>query len=94
MGDTAYKISVMQAYERGEKIECCGNSEGIWWEATDIVWNWAHCNYRVIPKPKIPVVCWAEVNDNNQIITLFPSPFMAVGPCRSRLIKLREVADE
>ena len=50
MKTTKEMIEVMQAYERGEKIECI-NALGEWKEDKP-VWDWFHYDYRVKPKKK------------------------------------------
>ena len=55
------KIAVMQAAERGEKIETIAAHTEKWEfvETRYIAWDWAHRDYRVIPKPiDIVVVAW------------------------------------
>ena len=44
-------IDVMQAYERGERIECL-NEFGEWESYGTPTWDWFHKDYRVKPKPK------------------------------------------
>ena len=44
-------IEVMQAYERGEKIECF-NDEEQWRDVNNPIWDWLHNDYRVKPKTK------------------------------------------
>ena len=46
------KIEVMQAYERGEQIECF--DDGAWKYVKNPVWDWLHNNYRVKQKKYVP----------------------------------------
>lgn len=52
---TAGKIAVMQAHERGEKIECkLRNGALIGWfsaDAGELVWDWKNVDYRIAPPP-------------------------------------------
>ena len=48
MKTTKEMIEVMQAYDRGEQIECI-NALGEWKEDKP-VWDWFHYDYRVKPK--------------------------------------------
>ena len=49
MKTTKEMIDVMQAYERGEKIQLL-NRCGIWVDIDMPEWSWARCDYRVKPK--------------------------------------------
>ena len=51
MKTTKEMIDVMQAYERGERIECL-NEFGEWESYGTPTWDWFHKDYRVKPKPK------------------------------------------
>lgn len=55
MSTTAEKIEVMQAFERGEAIEC---SQGFGWEGpvTYPIWDWSRIDYRLKPIPKPDIV--------------------------------------
>lgn len=48
MKTTKEMIEVMQAYERGEQIECF--NDRTWKCVKNPVWDWLHTNYRVKPK--------------------------------------------
>lgn len=48
MKTTKEMIEVMQAYERGEQIECL--DDGTWKCVKNPVWDWLHTNYRVKSK--------------------------------------------
>lgn len=48
---TAEKIAVMQAFERGEKVECREFRDEGWFVSDDPTWEWGSCEYRVAPKP-------------------------------------------
>ena len=52
MSTLAEKIAVMQAFERGEKIEVTGH--GYEWSTSTVpVLNWSDCDYRIAkPEPK------------------------------------------
>lgn len=41
-------IEVMQAYERGERIECFNDEQ--WKDVNNPIWDWLHNDYRVKPK--------------------------------------------
>jgi len=47
----AEKIAVMQAAERGEKIECRFLWEESWQSVPTPMWNWDKLDYRVVKKP-------------------------------------------
>ena len=47
MKTTKEMIEVMQAYDRGEKIECFNDEE--WKYVKNPVWDWLHNDYRVKP---------------------------------------------
>ena len=46
------KIEVMQAFERGEEIECNSLYNPKWTSATAPAWGWNDFCYRIKPKPK------------------------------------------
>ena len=46
------KIEVMQAFERGEEIECNSLYNPKWTSTTSPAWNWNDFCYRVKPRPK------------------------------------------
>ena len=48
MKTTKEMIEVMQAYDRGEQIECFNDEE--WKYVKNPVWDWLRNNYRVKPK--------------------------------------------
>ena len=50
MKTTKEMIEVMQAYDRGEQIECFNDEE--WKYVENPVWDWLNNNYRVKPKKK------------------------------------------
>ena len=52
MKTTKEMIEVMQAYERGEQIECF--NDGAWKYVKNPVWDWLHNNYRVKQKKYVP----------------------------------------
>ena len=49
MKTTKEKIEVMQAYDRGEKIEFM-DCRREWKDVYEPIWDWVHCDYRVKPK--------------------------------------------
>lgn len=51
--DTDYKISVMQAYKDGKRIEYTSGSYWVeWMLPQEPTWNWVECDYRVKEEPK------------------------------------------
>lgn len=48
MKKTKEMIEVMQAYDRGEKIECFNDKQ--WKDVNYPIWDWLHNDYRVKPK--------------------------------------------
>lgn len=46
----------MEAFERGEEIECVSCGYGGWGDATTPLWDWSRYDYRIKPKPKQVVV--------------------------------------
>ena len=62
MKTLAEKIAVMQAFERGEKIEC-DVGEG-WKNCPAPIWDWYETDYRIAEKPKKKVKLLAMVNGN------------------------------
>ena len=54
MKTTKEMIEVMQAYERGEKIEMkfLDSDDCCWMEVIDPLWDWYESDYRVKPKKK------------------------------------------
>ena len=52
MKTTKEMIEVMQAYERGEKIE--NYYHGEWLLCKEPIWNWGYADYRVKPKKYVP----------------------------------------
>ena len=51
MKTTKEMIDVMQAYDRGEKVQLL-NIDGNWEDKENPAWNWAKCDYRVKPKTR------------------------------------------
>lgn len=51
MTTTAEKIAVMQAFERGEKVEARDVWRDAWHECRSPNWSWCDTAYRVAPKP-------------------------------------------
>ena len=47
---TAGKIAVMQAHERGERIEYFCTITGRWLPALTPQWSWANTGYRIEPR--------------------------------------------
>ena len=52
MKTTKEMIDVMQAYVRGEQIECFNDEQ--WKDVKNPVWDWLHNNYRVKQKKYVP----------------------------------------
>ena len=52
MKTTKEMIEVMQAYDRGEQIECFNTWK--WQDVKNPVWDWLHNNYRVKQKKYVP----------------------------------------
>ena len=52
MKTTKQMIEVMQAYLRGEKIECF--NDGQWKDVNNPIWDWLHNYYRVKQKKYVP----------------------------------------
>ena len=50
------KIEVMEAFERGEKVEHRDRLNNMWFDSDFPVWNWKEFEYRIKPKPKQVVV--------------------------------------
>ena len=48
MKTTKEKIEVMQAYDRGEQIECFNDKQ--WKDVNNPIWDWLNNDYRVKPK--------------------------------------------
>lgn len=58
-------IEVMQAFERGEKIQ--SRDVGVfdaWHQADRPRWQWHTCDYRIAPKPKKKVKLLAMVSES------------------------------
>ena len=52
MKTTKEMIEVMQAYDRGEDIECFNDDYEQWKDVNNPIWDWLHNDYRVKPKKK------------------------------------------
>ena len=52
MKTTKGMIEVMQAYDRGEQIECF--NDGQWKDVNNPIWDWLHNDYRVKQKKYVP----------------------------------------
>ena len=63
MKTTAEMIEVMQAFERGEKIEYFSSYVEKWVHTEFPNWDWAYTNYRIAQKSK-PSVNWDHVLKN------------------------------
>lgn len=93
MSTTAEKIEVMQAYERGEKIESSTPS-GIWVPVGSPCWNWYAFDYRIAPKP---LECWVVVSSGGNILEAHKDERYARAVSTNeawRVVKMREVTDE
>jgi len=53
MKSTREMIEVMEAYERGEQIECRSLMGDVWSLLPTPLWDWQGCDYRVKPEPKL-----------------------------------------
>lgn len=51
MTTLAEKIAVMQAFERGERVETRHKAGGTWVECERPLWDWFRFDYRIAPKP-------------------------------------------
>mgnify|MGYP000997886397 CR=1 FL=1 len=76
MTSLAEKIAVMQAAERGEKIEskyiALQCPEAAWCPNSKPVWDWINFDYRVAPRTmEIMVVSWKGKPDYIFVITAF-----------------------
>lgn len=67
MSDTAYKISVMQAFANGESIELYIPGLAVWRQALAPVWNWGDFDYRVAEKPS----CRVEEQRRERIVEAY-----------------------
>ena len=52
MKTTKEMIEVMQAYDRGEQIECFDTRK--WKDVNNPIWDWLHNDYRVKQKKYVP----------------------------------------
>ena len=52
MKTTKEMIDVMQAYVRGEQIECFNDEQ--WKDVNNPIWDWLHNDYRVKQKKYVP----------------------------------------
>ena len=68
------KIEVMEAFERGEEIECSWTNCGTKWEIVKSPsWDWTSYLYRIKPKPKQTVViekwlCYDNLAESYSIV--------------------------
>lgn len=92
MKTTAEKIAVMQAFERGEKIESANigikHFEPI---VGNPLWNWYAMDYRVAPKL---LECWALVGTDGNVVGTRMSKVEAEAvplPSTCRVVHMREV---
>lgn len=75
MTTLAEKIAVMQAFARGEKIECTEIGYG-GWSSTDVpLWDWEGFEYRIAkPEPKIGTLVTMLDTDGEIRFALKDSP--------------------
>ena len=61
MKTTREKIEVMEAYERGEKIDVYSFNDGALMTLDNSIpsWNWEGYDYRIKPKPEVKRWLWA-----------------------------------
>ena len=67
------KIEVMQAFERGEEIECTTTGyDTNWHYVKEPYWDWRQVDYRVKPKPKQTIIIekWLCKDDTGAFLTL------------------------
>jgi hypothetical protein len=60
---TKEMIEVLQAFERGEKVQCKAlRKPDDWSDSNAPSWNWAEFSYRIAPKPKKQVTykCYSD----------------------------------
>lgn len=69
MTTLAEKIAVMQAFERGEAIQCQHMRQGPheWEDALLPSWNWDSYRYRIRPKAQLHL--WAKMNGREVLET-------------------------
>ena len=74
MTTLAEKIAVMQAFERGEKIECA--EIGCGWSSSNIpIWDWEGFEYRIAkPEPKSGTLVTMLITDGEIRFALKDSP--------------------
>jgi len=94
MSTTAEKIAVMQAYDRGERVQMqTAGADGPWFDIDISLWNWRDCDYRIIPRK---VECWAVIDRSGHFIDAYLTKEHAMtcshGKDR-RVIKMREVTE-
>jgi len=69
---TAGKIAVMQAAERGERIESTPRNPrdhafGLWSTVTDMAWNWGLQDYRIAPPPA-PMTALQRARERTMVV--------------------------
>ena len=64
------KIETMEAFERGEEIECNSLYNPKWTSTPSPAWNWNDFCYRIKPKPKqtVTIEKWLCQHDDVYII--------------------------
>lgn len=50
MTTLAEKIAVMQAFERGERVQCKRKDDKSWHDIDGAVWDWSWYEYRIAPR--------------------------------------------
>lgn len=61
MGNIAYKIEVMRAYEEGKDIQICERARPYFWmDCPDPQWNWEDYNYQI--RKFKPSIDWDQVS--------------------------------
>ena len=94
MKTTAEMIAVMQAFDRGEKIE--GEIKGKLVPITRPVWDWTLFDYRVVRKP---AECWVWVFPSGRCGVSFESEAEALrvydydGASEGRAVLMREATE-
>lgn len=91
MTTLAEKIAVMQAFERGEKIETL-ITNGEWIEVSFPMWDWQDCDYRIAPKPKktIELYQWLCYDSQGFLPGYWASSHHSVKPNEFALCRLDE----
>lgn len=82
MNDTAYKISVMQAFLNGKEIEYKHSDRGTWCGCEEPDWQWEEWEYRIKPTKQLvipwevikPEYKWAAMDSDDRIFFFEKEP--------------------